>query len=159
MIAASSGAHGNLAFMSRRTTVAEPLLKRSRDLASRLRDYKTLAAAENDLGNLYAATGRPVEAASAYSEAIRLAPSFAQALTDRGVVHYLSGHVDQAVVDYDASLQIRPLDAPTYFNRGSAYRQRGQIERAIADYRKAMELDPNFVPARAKLQELGVDKL
>src|SRR5258705_7567175 len=41
MIAASSGALGNLAIMSRRTTVAEPLLKRSRDLASRLRDYKT----------------------------------------------------------------------------------------------------------------------
>src|SRR5690348_3563162 len=71
LIAASSGALGNLAFMSRRTAVAEPLLRRSRDLASRLRDYKTLAAADNDLGNLYAATGRPGEAASAYSEAIR----------------------------------------------------------------------------------------
>jgi CHAT domain-containing protein len=71
LIAASSGALGNLAFMSQRTAVAEPLLKRSRDLASRLRDFNTLAAAENDLGNLYAAIGRSVEAASAYSEAVR----------------------------------------------------------------------------------------
>jgi CHAT domain-containing protein len=71
LIAAASGALGNLAFMSRRTAVAEPLLKRSRDLASHLRDFKTLAAADNDLGNLYAATGRSVQAASAYSEAIR----------------------------------------------------------------------------------------
>src|SRR5580700_11566035 len=38
LVAASSGALGNLAFMSRRTAVAEPLLKRARDLASRLRD-------------------------------------------------------------------------------------------------------------------------
>ena len=36
LVAATSGALGNLAFMSRRTAVAEPMLKRSRDLASRL---------------------------------------------------------------------------------------------------------------------------
>jgi tetratricopeptide (TPR) repeat protein len=70
LIAASSGALGNLAFMSRRTAVAEPLLKRSRDLASRLRDPAITAASENDLGNLYASTGRPAEAARAYADAI-----------------------------------------------------------------------------------------
>src|SRR5271170_474428 len=70
LIAASSGALGNLAFMSRRTAVAEPLLKRSRDLASRLRDPAIVAASENDLGNLYASTRRPAEAARAYAEAI-----------------------------------------------------------------------------------------
>src|SRR5271166_1346324 len=70
LIAASSGALGNLAFMSRRTAVAEPLLKRARDLASRLHDPAILAASANDLGNLYASTGRPTEAASAYAEAI-----------------------------------------------------------------------------------------
>ena len=70
LIAASSGALGNLAFMSRRSAVAEPLLKRSRDLASRLRHPAILAASDNDLGNLYASTGRLAEAASAYAEAI-----------------------------------------------------------------------------------------
>jgi tetratricopeptide (TPR) repeat protein len=70
LIAASSGALGNLAFMSRRTAVAEPLLKRARDLASRLRDSAILAASKNDLCNLYASTGRPADAATAYAEAI-----------------------------------------------------------------------------------------
>jgi len=70
LIAASSGALGNLAFMSRRTAVAEPLLKRSRDLATRLRDPAILAASDNDLGNLYASTGRPADAARAYAEAV-----------------------------------------------------------------------------------------
>jgi CHAT domain-containing protein len=70
LVAASSGALGNLAFMSRRTAVAEPLLKRSRDLASRLRDPAILAASDNDLGNLYASTGRPADANRAYAEAI-----------------------------------------------------------------------------------------
>ena len=67
LIAAASGALGNLAFMSRRTAVAEPLLERSRDLASRLHDWTTLAASENDLGNLYASTSRPSAAAGAYA--------------------------------------------------------------------------------------------
>lgn len=75
LIAATSGALGNLAFMSHRSAVAEPLLKRSRDLANRLHDPGILAASENDLGNLYAATKRPTEAASAYAEAIRNAES------------------------------------------------------------------------------------
>jgi CHAT domain-containing protein len=70
LIAASSGALGNLAFTSRRTASAEPLLKRSRDLASRLRDPAIGAASENDLGNLYASTGRSTEAARAYVNAI-----------------------------------------------------------------------------------------
>ncbi len=70
LIAAASGALGNLAFMSRRTAVAEPLLERSRDLATRLHDGTTLAASENDLGNLYASTSRPSEAAGAYAQAI-----------------------------------------------------------------------------------------
>jgi CHAT domain-containing protein len=70
LIAATSGALGNPAFMSRRTAVAEPLLKRSRDLASRLRDPAVLAASNNDLGNLYASTGRAAEAVSAYAEAV-----------------------------------------------------------------------------------------
>ena len=70
LIAASSGALGNLALMSRRTAVAEPLLKRSHDLASRLHDSTILAASENDLGNLFASTKRTAEAARAYAEAI-----------------------------------------------------------------------------------------
>ena len=70
LIAASSGALGNLALMSRRTAVAEPLLKRSRDLANRFRDPAIVAASENDLGNLYASTGRPAEAERAYAEAV-----------------------------------------------------------------------------------------
>jgi CHAT domain-containing protein len=70
LVAASSGALGNLAFISRRTAVAEPLLKRSRDLANRLRDPAILAASNNDLGNLYASAGHLAEADRAYAEAI-----------------------------------------------------------------------------------------
>src|SRR5205807_8452063 len=55
---------------ARHVALAEPLLVRSRDLARRLGDRSTLAASENDLGNLYAQTARADAAASAYGEAI-----------------------------------------------------------------------------------------
>jgi hypothetical protein len=45
LIAASSGALGNLAFLSRRSAVAEPLLTRSRDLARRIGDPRSLRQA------------------------------------------------------------------------------------------------------------------
>lgn len=73
LIAATTGALGNLAFMARRSAIAEPLLLRSRDLARQLGDLETLAASSNDLGNLYASAGRPDEAAAAYREAARAA--------------------------------------------------------------------------------------
>jgi CHAT domain-containing protein len=70
LVAASSGALGNLALMSRRTAGAEPLLKASLDMASRLRNPAIVAASQNDLGNLYATTRRPAEAARAYAAAV-----------------------------------------------------------------------------------------
>ncbi len=75
LIAGTSGALGNLELATRHTDTAEPLLRRSRELAHRIGDWRTLAASANDLGNLYAQTGRRGEAASAYAEAISSAAS------------------------------------------------------------------------------------
>jgi CHAT domain-containing protein len=70
LIAAASGALGNLELAARDSAAAEPLLQRARELARRIGDRATLAASNNDLGNLYAQTGRPAEAAAAYAAAI-----------------------------------------------------------------------------------------
>ncbi len=70
LVAAASGALGNLAFMSRRTAAAEPLLLESQSRARRLGDAAVAGASTNDLGNLYARTGRPDQAARAYAEAV-----------------------------------------------------------------------------------------
>src|SRR5207249_5579495 len=70
LIAAVSGVLGGLELASGHGDVAEPLLRRSRDLARRLGDQAGLAAADNNLGDLYVATGRSVDAAGLYAEAI-----------------------------------------------------------------------------------------
>jgi len=73
LIASASGALGNVEIAARHLDSAEPLLRRSRDLARRMADWKTLASSENDLGNLYAQTNRQSEAASAYYSAMESA--------------------------------------------------------------------------------------
>ena len=70
LIAAASGALGGLELASGHSEIAEPLLKRSRDLTRRLGDRVGLAAADIDLGDFYVTTGRPGEAAGSYAEAI-----------------------------------------------------------------------------------------
>ncbi len=69
LIAAAAGALGGLELTSRHPDIAEPLLKRARDLARQSGDHRLRAAAVNDLGNLYAAAGRAGEAAAAYADA------------------------------------------------------------------------------------------
>jgi tetratricopeptide (TPR) repeat protein len=125
LIAATSGALGNLAFMSRRTAVAEPLLKRSRDLAGRLRDPAVLAASNNDLGNLYASTGRASEAASAYAEAI----ANAEAAHDDALVATARTNAARLALQHKepvraTALLTRAVDTleqlPASYNRGMA---------------------------------------
>ena len=70
LIAASSGALGNLELAAQHPETAEPLLTRARDLARQLGDRGLMASAGNDLGNLYTAGGRFPEAAQAYADAL-----------------------------------------------------------------------------------------
>jgi tetratricopeptide (TPR) repeat protein len=69
LIAAASGALGNLELVSQHPEVAKTLLSRSRDLARRRGDSQLVASSSNDLGNLYAAAGQLAEAARAYADA------------------------------------------------------------------------------------------
>ena len=125
LIAATSGALGNLAFMSHRSAAAEPLLKRSRDLAVRLRDPEIVAASENDLGNLYVATKRPTEAASAYEEAIRNAEAARDealaATAGINAARLALGHDDWARAAPLLSQAVNRLDrSPPSYSRGMA---------------------------------------
>ena len=69
LIAATSGALGNVELVLQHPDAAEKLLMRSLDLARRLGDRALAASSSNDLGNLYLAAGRTAEAGRAYAEA------------------------------------------------------------------------------------------
>ena len=126
LIAASSGALGNLELAARHADLAEPLLVRSRDLARRLGDRNTLAASENDLGNLYAQAGRAEAAASAYDEAI----ASAAAGGDDAMV---------ATVEVNAARLALHRNDPAHA-RALLTRAVDRIERSPASYSGAMAL-------------------
>jgi CHAT domain-containing protein len=151
LIAATSGALGNLAFMSRRTAAAEPLLKRSNDLASRLRDPAIAAASANDLGNLYASTGRPIEADRAYAEAIANAEAARDdalaATAETNAARLALRRKDTAGA---AELLKRAVDTlerlPPSYNRGMALVSAGS---AVFESGERITADARTVAARA----------
>jgi CHAT domain-containing protein len=151
LIAASSGALGNLAFMKRRTAVAEPLLNRSRDLASRLSDSTTLAATDNDLGNLYASTGRPVEAANAYARAIASAEAARDdALTATAEINAARLALRRKDAAGATALLVRAVDtlerSPPSYYRGIALVSAGS---AVFEGEESLSRDAQAVAYRA----------
>lgn len=70
MIAEASGILGALELAASHSEAAEILLRRSRDLTRNLGDRAGLAAAANNLGDLYVATGRLSDAVTSYTEAV-----------------------------------------------------------------------------------------
>jgi CHAT domain-containing protein len=151
LIAASSGALGNLAFLARRSAVAEPLLTRSRDLAHRIGSAEIVAASANDLGNLYAAGDRLGPAAAAYDEAIgsadtaRDAPLAATAEINAARLALRSNDVARA-----AALLTRAVDRleklPPSYDGGMALISAGS---AITEYEGAVSPAAEAIASRA----------
>jgi tetratricopeptide (TPR) repeat protein len=80
-------------------------------------------------------------AIEAYSKAIELDPSYAEAYYARGSAYYYNnGQYDRAIEDSSKAISLKPDFGVAYSNRGFFYEQKGQNDRAIADYKKACEL-------------------
>ena len=87
------------------------------------------------------------DAITAYSEAIRLQPDFANAYVNRGLAKEKLGQHEPAIMDYSSAIKIDPTLAGAYNNRGSAQRRLGQHFLAIEDLNTAIQLDPRYVKA------------
>ena len=87
------------------------------------------------------------DAITAYSEAIRLQPDFANAYVNRGLAKEKLGQYEAAITDYSSAIKIDPELAGAYNNRGSAQRRLGQHFLALEDLNTAIQLDPRYVKA------------
>ena len=59
-------------------------------------------------GVVFDDVGRPVEALSVYTKAIKIYPKFAMAYFNRGLANVKMGNVSQAIDDYSKSIEINP---------------------------------------------------
>lgn len=83
------------------------------------------------------------EAIRHFSEAVRLAPEFANAYHCRGNAHYAKGEMEKAIADWTEAVRLDLKDDVSYVNRGMAYANKGEFDKAIDDFGKAIKLSPN----------------
>ena len=86
-------------------------------------------------------------AIDAYTQALHLNPSYAEAYSNRGNAKDALGQHQAALADYDAALRLNPNFAAAYYNRGNAERALGQYQAALTDYDKALRLNPSDAEA------------
>jgi tetratricopeptide (TPR) repeat protein len=103
------------------------------------------------LGVLAAARGQPNEAIRLISEALVVAPNFAEGHSNLGNALRTAGRLAEAGVSYRRAISLRPDFASAHSNLGIALCQQGQLPAAVASCELATVLDPRSAEAHANL--------
>jgi tetratricopeptide (TPR) repeat protein len=82
-----------------------------------------------------------------YDQAIRLNPSFMQAVFNRGNAYDAKGQYDHAIEDYDRAISLDPSYSKAFNNRGYVWDEKRDFDRAIEDYGRAIDLNPQYAQA------------
>ncbi|MDX2501589.1 MAG: tetratricopeptide repeat protein [Deltaproteobacteria bacterium] len=101
----------------------------------------------NNLGLVYADSGRPQEAIQHYNEALRIEPEFAVAHLNLADALVDQGQYREAMQHYDEAIRIVPNYARAYTNKGSALARQKRYTEAIEAHRMALKLEPGFAEA------------
>jgi Flp pilus assembly protein TadD len=84
------------------------------------------------------------EAASDFTNAIRLNPTDEKSWINRAVVSTKLNQPEKAILDLDTALKVNPKNAFGYSQRGIALNNLGQYDKALADCNKAIALKDDF---------------
>ncbi len=107
--------------------------------------------AYTNLGFALADDGQRNRALTAYTDAIRLNPDYANARNYLGVLLADMGDHDRAAAEYAAALKLRPRFAQAHNNLGLTRAAQDRLDDAVAEFTEALRLDPAFAPARNNL--------
>jgi len=117
------------------------------DFFEKYGDRPNISLAYSNRGNAYMDAGNLDRAVQDYNEAVRLDPSYVDAINNRGNAFNSKGEFDRAIADYNTVLSIRPLHAEAHYNRGNAYIYKGDYQQAIKDYTEAIRINPAYAEA------------
>jgi tetratricopeptide (TPR) repeat protein len=77
-----------------------------------------------------------------YEQAIKLKPTYSEAINNLGTVYYANKSYRRAISQYKKAIKIAPESASIHSNLGTAYYSRNQIPLAMEEFRIALKLDP-----------------
>jgi tetratricopeptide (TPR) repeat protein len=98
--------------------------------------------------------GDPARAERAFSYAVALNDSYAEAHCNRGAALYALDRTDEALDSYQTALQHQPNFLQALFNMGNTFRSLGRLDEAQTCYHQVLELKPDFVQAHLGLGEI-----
>jgi tetratricopeptide (TPR) repeat protein len=116
----------------------------------------------NKIGIAYHQMAQLNLAKKSYEKAVKLNPTYAEAINNLGTVAYAQKSYRRATNHYKKAIAIAPASASMHSNLGTAYFARKKYEEASESYKKALELDPNVFEHRGSngtvLQERSVEE-
>jgi tetratricopeptide (TPR) repeat protein len=97
-----------------------------------------------------------------YERAVKLDPTYAEAVNNLGTVYYSKKNYGRSIRLYRRALKLSPDTASLYSNLGTSYFARKDYKRASDAYQKALSLDPEVFEHRNSwgvlLQERTVEE-
>ena len=100
--------------------------------------WNLIGAAASNLGLLD-------KASNAFEEAIRIAPSQADALNNLGYIRFHQGEYSDSVQLITKAIASKPEYPEAYNNLGNTLAKIGELEESIICYQKALEIRPSFM--------------
>jgi tetratricopeptide (TPR) repeat protein len=100
-----------------------------------------------NLGSALLEQGRLDEAIQQFAAAVRLHPTYADALSDWGFALSLQGKLDEAIAKYRQALALKPNVPQTHHALGEALLMQHKRDEAIAEFNAALEVSPDYPAA------------
>ena len=97
----------------------------------------------NKMGIAYHQLQDLTAAKKSYERALKVDPTFGEAINNLGTIYYAEKHYSKAVHQYKKALRILPQSPSIMSNLGTAYFAKNDYKRAGEQYQAALKLDPD----------------
>ena len=99
--------------------------------------------AQYTLGNVLDRMGKPTEAISHFSEAVRLKPDYVDPHVNFGAILLAQGKLDEAIAQFTEAVRLKPNSSEAHNNLGAAYFSQGKVKEAVAHLTETVRLNPS----------------